>query len=667
MEYKQTLLTCNAIYIFLSLGGMNRNGPHFQHPVYSQFPPPGQQGPHSNHMPGNYYGHPASGHPNSGHNHNSSVMVSPGGHGGPVGPGGPGPGYNNVHHGNYYPHHNNNTPRPPYPPYGNQGHMPYNQNNNYHPPPPYGNGGDRNSRQQHPSFNPHPQYHNQPNHNADFSRSVSSSFSENNKSNPPNPFQDNMFEARDDLSIGAESDASWKNGLNAVASIEEDKFEARNGATTPVERICPTLSSDMSATPRSLIMNTTDQLKVSHGRLPPMSSLRQPPTTSMNAKDDDLDLRLCSTGSSCLLFGDDHSVKRRRDARDDKSNMRDPSPAMNFNNLSMKEERDAPPTKRNRCTSIAEERELYNTFSIDSMNSFGRESLSDFGDMNNGNSMKPSSSRMPDSERDDCERDLPASMPSWDIAGQDSFGGGCGFSVASNLTEGNADVVLGKSFSFSNDDEFPSASNATENKNSEDLDKIDPIARMNPSTSINLNRDGNGSSSHHDNFPPNSATWVTNSSSRGASFSVDSTGPGGQGPGPLPSQPQRFPPPPPGGRFGSMSPPFHDNRHGYPPPSAYGMPRQSNQFLPPPFHPPPSGMAGPPMTRSAPPPVYMMSSPHGGNDRSGGMKRTSSKLSKSGTFNWTKNDDTRLQDIMKKFKNPKDWKSIANEFGAGRT
>jgi hypothetical protein len=63
-----------------------------------------------------------------------------------------------------------------------------------------------------------------------------------------------------------------------------------------------------------------------------------------------------------------------------------------------------------------------------------------------------------------------------------------------------------------------------------------------------------------------------------------------------------------------------------------------------------------------------MSSAHGGNaDGIGGMKRSISTHSNTGTFNWTKNDDTRLQDIMKKFKNPKDWESIAKEFGAGRT
>jgi hypothetical protein len=625
-------------------GGANGSAPPpFQPPPYGQFSHPAhqahqaQQGSHAPHMSGNYYIHPPTNHPTSGHNHNSSVMVSPGG-----------PGYNNFHHGNYYPNHNNSSSRPPYPPYGNQPHMPYN-NGNY--PSSYG---DANGR--HSAFNSHGSYQNQSsNQNLDFSRAISSSFSEGTtvKIKPSDSFQSNLFDTRDDLSIGAESDASWKQGLNQVASIEEDKFEARNGATTPVERICPTLSSDMLSPHQGLNRKKTSPRRSSR-------SLLQEPLDMSNSGKDDLDLSLCATGSGSLLFGDESSaMKRPREGRDDKSRSRNTTRSMNFHNLSMKEERDAPPPlKKNRCTSIAEGGELYSAFSIDSMNSFGREDtgLPDFGEVSTKANSKPATNRSPDCERDDCERDLPSSMPSWDITGQDSFGGG-GFSVASNLTEGNADAVLGNSFSFSNDDDFPPP-NRTESKgNPEDLDKIDPIANLNPSESIDLSRDPD--LSRREPFPPNSETWVTNSSSQGGSFSMDSS-----------STPnQRFPPPP-AGRFRSMPPPpYHDNRHPYPPPGPYGLPpRQPQSYLPSPFHPPPSGIAGPPMTRSAPQPVYMMSSAHGGNaDGIGGMKRSISTHSNTGTFNWTKNDDTRLQDIMKKFKNPKDWESIAKEFGAGRT
>ncbi len=556
-------------------------------------------------------------------------------------------------------------------------------------PPSYGHG-DTSGR--HSAFNSHgppPTYQgqnqssNQSNqlsgssHNMDFSRAISSSFSDGPgsgggaSSEKVKPLD--MFDNRDDISIGAQSDSSWKHGLNQVASIEEDKFEARNGATTPVERICPQLSSDMSINAQGQGGQKKSSISKPSPRrtLHNVGSFQEPLDLSGHGKDD-LDLRMCNTGSSLFLADDSSSaMKRSREGRDDKSlghSSRNPSPSMNFHNLSMKEERDAPPpTKRNRCESIAEEGQLYSTFSIDSMHSFGREgTLPDFGEVNSNmhknksTPSRPSSSRTPDGERDDCERDLPGSMPSWDITGQDSFGGG--FSVSSNLTEGNADAVLGKSFSFSNDDEFPAPNSSEAKGKGEDLDKIDPIASLNPSESIDLTRDSDPS--RREPYPPNSATWVTNSSSQGGSFSMDSSSGGSN---------QHFQPPPPHPnsryRQGPMPPPYHDGRHPYPPPGPYGLPPRHQSYLPPQFHPPPSGMAGPPMTRTAPPPVYMMSSSHGGNSEGiGGMKRpVSSKHSSSGTFNWTKNDDTRLQEIMKKFKNPKDWEAISKEFGSGRT
>lgn len=38
-----------------------------------------------------------------------------------------------------------------------------------------------------------------------------------------------------------------------------------------------------------------------------------------------------------------------------------------------------------------------------------------------------------------------------------------------------------------------------------------------------------------------------------------------------------------------------------------------------------------------------------------------------GIYCWTKEDDFRLTEIMKKYKNPKEWEPIANEFGRGKT
>jgi Myb-like DNA-binding domain len=41
--------------------------------------------------------------------------------------------------------------------------------------------------------------------------------------------------------------------------------------------------------------------------------------------------------------------------------------------------------------------------------------------------------------------------------------------------------------------------------------------------------------------------------------------------------------------------------------------------------------------------------------------------SKTGVFGWTKEEDMRLTDIMKKYKNPRDWEPIAKELDRNRT
>jgi len=55
----------------------------------------------------------------------------------------------------------------------------------------------------------------------------------------------------------------------------------------------------------------------------------------------------------------------------------------------------------------------------------------------------------------------------------------------------------------------------------------------------------------------------------------------------------------------------------------------------------------------------MTSSQNGGANP--GVKRGT------GVFSWTKDDDARLTEIMKKYKNPRDWEPIAKEHGAGKS
>jgi hypothetical protein len=38
----------------------------------------------------------------------------------------------------------------------------------------------------------------------------------------------------------------------------------------------------------------------------------------------------------------------------------------------------------------------------------------------------------------------------------------------------------------------------------------------------------------------------------------------------------------------------------------------------------------------------------------------------SGVYSWNKDDDYRLTEVMKKYKNPRDWEPIAKEHGRGK-
>lgn len=98
-----------------------------------------------------------------------------------------------------------------------------------------------------------------------------------------------------------------------------------------------------------------------------------------------------------------------------------------------------------------------------------------------------------------------------------------------------------------------------------------------------------------------------------------------------------------------------------PPPGPSGM-RGGNGQGRAGFQPPPEFMAphNPHLARRPQQTVYLMSSPPGGH----GNQATKTA---GGTFSWSKDDDIRLTEIMKKYKNPRDWEPIAKEHGRGRT
>lgn len=100
----------------------------------------------------------------------------------------------------------------------------------------------------------------------------------------------------------------------------------------------------------------------------------------------------------------------------------------------------------------------------------------------------------------------------------------------------------------------------------------------------------------------------------------------------------------------------HDSAHRTSPPGGPGMHLRRG---PPAGFQPPSEFAAPHnphLTRRPPPAVYIMPT-----SQASGSKRGN------GVFSWTKDDDSRLSDIMKKYKNPRDWEPIAKEHGRGKS
>lgn len=316
----------------------------------------------------------------------------------------------------------------------------------------------------------------------------------------------------------------------------------------------------------------------------------------------------------------------------------------------------------------------------------------------------------------------------WDIKGQDSFGGA--LSVGSNISGNGGDgPVITSSFSFgkeSNADpeikedptdndsvsKLPEYGRTISENHSTDFGNIkcentDDAPRGSRSDSIDVNRNPDPNArAQMGQFPHQSSNWINNA----ASFNREQPDahhgqrhPSSHPPGlyaPNQNGPSRS--------FSSTSLPpqrihpgqkhAHDMMRNYsqdsgqsnpsapgqmPPMSRYGplhgpygvpLPPhipQSDAHLPPSFRPPHPPMQSHGHMNRQPPPqaVYVMSTPPGG--RPGMNRHTSadeSVMSKAagGVYSWTKQDDARLTEIMKKFKNPKDWEPIAKEFGRGK-
>ena len=130
----------------------------------------------------------------------------------------------------------------------------------------------------------------------------------------------------------------------------------------------------------------------------------------------------------------------------------------------------------------------------------------------------------------------------------------------------------------------------------------------------------------------------------------------------------------------------HPNRHhsfhrSAPSQQPHGTPHaghhgSNDSRIPHPFRPPMPEFHYSHVAKRPPPTIYVVSSQPGGrpsgqhphhpplHHNQGPIRKTNSI---GGIYSWTKDDDLRLTEIMKKYKNPRDWDPIANEFGRGKS
>lgn len=232
-------------------------------------------------------------------------------------------------------------------------------------------------------------------------------------------------------------------------------------------------------------------------------------------------------------------------------------------------------------------------------------------------------------------------LPSWEIAPQDSFGG---------HSATNNGPPLMSSFSFSQDYPMlgtsasadqahaPSHQHLLESRN-QSFDGHYPgnFARSDSMMSYEGHPSSFGErTGYHGSFPPHAPSWGSTSS---------------------------YPQGPPGyGQYSNYPPPMMRNfsedsgARNTPPPNMRMLHR---------FQPPPEFRAPPPMVKGVPPqPQHILSSPYNGS-REG--SKASAGSGQGGSYGWSKEEDMRLTEVMKKYKNPRDWEPIAKEHNCNRT
>mmetsp|Transcript_1095 Transcript_1095/g.2805 ORF Transcript_1095/g.2805 Transcript_1095/m.2805 type:complete len:1092 (+) Transcript_1095:257-3532(+) len=290
-----------------------------------------------------------------------------------------------------------------------------------------------------------------------------------------------------------------------------------------------------------------------------------------------------------------------------------------------------------------------------------------------------------------------SSIPSWEINAVDSFGGGSvggGHGLSNNFSFQDYPMLPASESNLGNpggDNRPPLHSHPTPN--------LPPHPTMSPGQTYG-NMHNHRMNHHAQNHPPiesRNQSFDGGHYHGGGSFHRTESMDIGYGRGPAPGYHDSgykhghqgpFPPHAPSwGTAGSAQshpsyqqqhPPYMGNRmDNYPPVMRNYSQDSGHRASPPPgpsgphgrhymhrppqnFQPPPDFVAphNPHLTRRPPPAVYIMSSQ--------GVSHPNAKRG-TGVFSWSKEDDTRLTEIMKKYKNPRDWEPIAKEHGMGKT
>jgi hypothetical protein len=220
-------------------------------------------------------------------------------------------------------------------------------------------------------------------------------------------------------------------------------------------------------------------------------------------------------------------------------------------------------------------------------------------------------------------------LPSWDIYPQDSFGAGS--------LSGGMGPSLGANFSFSQD--YPMLSASASN---------DHGGNNHPLESRNQSFDAAGNG----HFFQRSDSMVSYEGARQGGYE--------------PRQQYAGPFPPQAPSWGSATSFHQQQQHGFPYPNRQGS--FGGPVAPPmrafpvdnagrPFQPPPEFRAPPSMVQKA----------NQNNTTLMSSNYVPHENSKNGPFGWSKEEDMRLSEVMKKYKNPRDWEPIAKELNRGRS